>query len=317
MLTDKAYILYRLPGETEVCRAGFTGEHEGKLCFGDDIRVSPWPYGRQYGVGSDMSVPTGSTPRELYLKSLAQLIEKLKVRGGKTVICRVIAGTFGALDVELMARDYFARFPEMLCFLFYHPATGFWMGASPELLLVVDGDTVSTRALAGTRPAGGSEPWSSKNIDEHCMVIDDIVSTAEAVAGVTATVGETGTFPYGAVEHLCTPVRLDTHGQLPVDSLVASIHPTAAVCGYPRSQALEEIDEVETVPRNCYGGLISIRQGHRMWVYVILRCVHFDDSHWAVYTGSGITPESDALDEWLETQAKAKPLIDILNKYSN
>lgn len=314
--TEKGYIIYRLPGETEVCKAGFTAMADGFLRFGEDICVRPWPYISLDG-SCGMTVPDSSTPREAYTRAVSKLVEKLKMRNGKTVICRIIAGEFPTPDVEEMARDYFSRFPDMLCFMFYHPLTGHWMGASPELLLQSDGDTLYTRALAGTRERASQESWSAKNLEEHRIVVDDIIASAEAVDGVSAVAGETSTFTYGALEHLCTPVILKSAGVVPVDRLVSSIHPTAAVCGFPRDIALEEINEIEKVPRNCYGGLISIRKGSRLWVYVILRCVHFDDSRWAVYTGSGVTADSDAGDEWIETQAKAEPLIDLLNKYNN
>lgn len=93
--------------------------------------------------------------------------------------------------------------------------------------------------------------------------------------------------------------------------IIGAIHPTAAVGGYPVATAIEEIDRTESFPRYFYGGtLVTPRLA-----YVVLRCVHFDAQRWCVYTGSGITADSDPADEWGETQAKAAPLLDILKKY--
>ena len=193
------------------------------------------------------------------------------------------------------------------------------MGASPELLLEEKSDKlVYTRALAGTRRSGCQEPWSNKNIEEHTLVVDDICRrVADAGNGINAIAETRYNFRYGRIEHLCTPIRIEkATGKLSVDDIIARIHPTAAVCGFPCDVAMTEIARAERNPRNYYGGVITVRHNGLSTAYVVLRCVHFDSSHWAVYTGSGITAASDPIDEWQETDDKAAPLISILSKYS-
>ena len=173
-----------------------------------------------------------------------------------------------------------------------------------------------TRALAGTRKRSEGGEWSAKNLAEHRMVTDDMCRRIEELT-LEPRLGQQYNFAYGNIEHLCTPIEIrgDLDG-VSLHRLIRAIHPTPAVGGYPREKALSDIDAIEHWPRNCYGGHISVRHGSETIVYIALRCVHFDAVKWAVYTGSGITPDSDAADEWLETETKAAPLISILSHYS-
>ncbi|MDE5662226.1 MAG: chorismate-binding protein [Muribaculaceae bacterium] len=312
----ESFLLYRLPGHDSFVRLGLTASAGDRLMFGDAV-VSPWP-GHAFDAASPMEVCPRSTDMPDYRSRVGALVDTLRRRDGKAVIARQICGSFSRFEPEAMAREYFSRFGDMFCFLFYHPSAGYWMGASPELLLHTDNACQGrTLALAGTRRIGdGAGQWSRKNIEEHRFVVRGIEKSLSGIAGLDIAVGETGNFVYGAIEQLCTYVGLSAAAGLPVGRIVEAIHPTAAVCGYPRETAMTEIDSVEQWPRNCYGGLVSVPDGDGVSVYVILRCVHFDSERWAVYSGSGITGESDPADEWAETESKARPLLDILNSYS-
>lgn len=142
-----------LSRESELRRYCFNSVDSARNClvFGEEATVSPWP-----GVAIDktMRVAEASTEYNDYCTRLSCLIAKLKQTGGKTVITRQICGRFSLFDPEEMALRYFASFPDVFCFLFYHPYTGWWMGASPELLLQSNtANELHTRALAGTRSA--------------------------------------------------------------------------------------------------------------------------------------------------------------------
>lgn len=296
-MTRTIPVLFRLPMSGEMIVA--------------DAQVSSW----NHVVNSD--VCSESTPFDGYVGNVSQLIDTLKKQGGKAVIARQICGEFHRFDADDMSQRYFEAFPSMFCFMFDDPVYGSWMAASPELVLEVlpDGHGL-TRALAGTRMAGTQGVWDEKNVKEHAFVADDIVGRIDSIDGVEAVVGEPYNFQYGKIEHLCTPIELiANNGEFPVDEIVAALHPTAAVGGYPREKALELINKYEWWPRNLYGGLVKITHKNHIYVYAILRCVNFNDRRWAVYTGSGITADSIAADEWNETQAKAQPLLDLLNAF--
>lgn len=313
-------LVYCMPGGASV-RCEFSKmESSGALCFGD-ARVMPWCTSVQ-SVGESanggMSVCPASTSRQSYLDRVDRLIDILRHEGGKAVVARRLCGRFGEFDPETLRKEYFAMFPDMFRFFFYHPATGYWMGATPELLLKTEGSkTAYTRALAGTRPNVSTNAWDNKNIEEHRFVVDDMVRRIERVSP-TLSVDTLSpcNLRYGSIEHLCTPLAIHNSvgRHFPASEVIAAIHPTAAVGGYPRERALELVALNEDYPRYCYGGTITIGEGDATVAYVMLRCVHFDSEKWAIYSGSGITPASDSRDEWDETQAKATPLLNLLSR---
>lgn len=308
VLSDAPFIIYRLPDRSDIVCITSGIEYDGCRLRAPGIELTTW-------LGRDiqhMDVARQSTTRTDYEAAVEATVGELKRNGGKTVICRQICGSFRHNDPLRMLGEYFALFPDMFCFCISHPLTGCWMGASPELLLERKPDgSAGTRALAGTRPRGTEGAWDFKNIEEHRFVIDDICARIAALPGYTATPRETGTFAYGAVEHLATPISVDAPGGTDLRKLIAAIHPTAAIAGYPLGKALAAIDATEKEARKFYGGTIIAGD----IAYVVLRCVHFDDSRWCIYTGSGITAHSTADDEWNETEEKARPLLSLLSRY--
>ena len=316
MTKYEAFLLCRFPGETELRRYGFTSVSSCRnyLVF-EDATVAPWP---GISLVHKMSIAAHPTTYDDYCSRVGSLIGDLNNNGGKTVITRQICGTFSSFKPEEMAKEYFGAFPDMFCFLFYHPSTGWWMGATPELLLQSDTDNrLQTRALAGTRLATQGGEWDKKNIEEHAFVTDDILNRIKAIAPESlSTALSTRNLRYGKIEHLCTDITLSSCDGLDPLTIISAIHPTPAVGGYPREAAMQNIALYESAPRNCYGGNITVKTAQGINAYVMLRCVHFNTEKWAVYTGSGITSASIAHDEWIETERKAAPLISLLSKYS-
>ncbi len=303
------FIFYRLPGDNEYRFVDNLTTEVGCL-RGNGIAITQW-LDRPF---QQTEVAQISTPADIYSHSVTSAAETARLNNGKVVIARQICGKFHNFAPISMAQEYFDMFPDMFCFLFYHPVTGYWMGASPELLVSLKDDIAYTRALAGTRRVGTKTKWDDKNIAEHNMVIDDIRSNIrELYPTWNCDVKETATLRYGEIEHLCTSIELhcSEKGSITVGKVAKALHPTAAVCGLPRDIAVKNIDRLEQFDRRFYAGLISTADT----AYVILRCVHFDSNHWCIYSGSGITGQSVADDEWAETQAKAEPLISLLNKF--
>ena len=65
-------------------------------------------------------------------------------------------------------------YPEAYVYCWFHPKTGFWLGASPETLLKINGQKVKTMALAGTQVYEGSThvEWDTKNYEEQKFVTE-------------------------------------------------------------------------------------------------------------------------------------------------
>lgn len=274
----------------------------GQLCQADvaDVHLTPWP-----GCEDPMAIPEESTAEEQYRESLGLLIGRLRQRGGKTVISRVICGRHEA-DMARVALDFFAAYPTSYRTLFYTPQTGAWLGASPELLYRVDANRLYTMALAGTRPySDDGLPWDAKNLEEHRLVAD-FVEDALVAAQAEYHRSPLATLRYGSIEHLLTEFTADA-ATVDIDSLRDSLHPTPAVGGYPREAALADIAELERHRRNLYAGLIEFtdHESGTRYCIVNLRCMQFDATRYCIYAGGGITPDSDPAAEWAETDSKS------------
>lgn len=318
------FALYRKPGSDAVIFCGSDAAYRGDNTF----RVTPWNKSCAQSVsitedGCDTSLRytmktplPGNTLKDKYLDDLSSVIDDLKANGGKTVISRAIQSSFSGIDWIKVAERLFDRFPEALCYVFFHPALGSWMGATPELLLktYTDRRDYETMALAGTKRL--DEQWDDKNRDEQRMVTDYITDALTPLSDIMH-VSPTETLRYGVIEHLCTRIGGKTKSDVCRNDILDRLSPTPAVGGFPKARALAVIDRVEAHERGCYGGYLTFSDGESVESYVILRCLRFDNDGYTAYTGSGITAMSDPEKEWLETEAKATPLIDIVESVIN
>jgi isochorismate synthase EntC len=120
--------------------------------------------------------------------------------------------------------------------------------------------------------------------------------------------------PAGPVQHLASVVegRLSRPAP-PVLDLVAALHPTPAVGGWPRAEALAVIDELEPDDRGRYAGPVGWTDaaGNGAWA-VGIRSVQLDGTTARLFAGVGVVADSDPLAELEETRAKAQALLGTL-----
>lgn len=271
---------------------------EATLRFAESIRVN--------ADGREVVSPWKETTNyEDYINGIDELIEKLNEHGGKTVISRTICSSGCQVDWIAVANSYFEIHPEAFRYMYYTPRHGFWLGASPELLLKKSEGRFETMALAGTRSISqASDNWSGKNIAEQAIVRNYIVDCLYDL-GLAPEAGETETVTTGNIQHLRTVISGNA-GDIDANEILDVLNPTPALAGYPLAAALENIVETERHPRRCYGSYIGICDGDgNLDAFVNLRCVNFDKESWCMYVGSGIMPDSDSCDEWAETDAKS------------
>lgn len=319
--------LVRLPASgNESGQWLLAGKNEDASQF--SLRVRGWMTSNYLDFGnpntyflSPQQVCRQSITREFYDRQVRHAVGVLQDRGGKTVLSRTICGDFAeplnANSLADMAETFFSTEDarRKLSFLFWHPNTGFWMGATPELVLEDDGAQLRTMALAGTMPAGFAGPWSLKNVKEHEIVADYLEHKLE-VSPFEFKRSKLCCVSAGNVVHLCThfsaPIPNFIHQEV-FDSIVDALEPTPALAGFPRNFALNDITVLEPYHRYFYAGIISVATPRKRVTYGMIRCVHFDDRSWCVYSGGGLTADSNADEEWRETKLKAAPLVDLLS----
>lgn len=239
-------------------------------------------------------------------------IKQIIAGEGKIVAARRISIP-GRVDLAATFRSLCEAYPNAFVFLFHTSRSGTWIGATPELLAEISNSSLRTMALAGTRPAGSRTPWDHKNIEEQRMVTDFILRTLSRYY-VQVTPSTPVTRQAGPVEHICTlidasglrdyDITLQPHSGI-LRRVLTALSPTPAVCGSDRITALGTIARYEPEGRSYYAGFC----GPTGRYFVTLRSARIFSDGLTLYSGSGITPLSDADDEWQETQIKAQTLI--------
>lgn len=304
--SGKSFAYYCLPNSEDV-NICVDGSFDGESLQFDGIRFDTWLH-KSY---ERMTPTKESISQQSYFSNLHNLIAELQLTRSKAVICRQICNSticsFAEDKLEVEIEKYFKKVPNALRFFVYHPSVGFWLGATPEMLVERKRESYFTQALAGTRPKGIAKDWDEKNLVEHSFVVDDISANLTS-CGLPHTVAPVETWSYAEIEHLRTEIEI-SHRNMNLTQVSERLHPTPAVLGYPRAQAETLLKKYDCADRKFYGGLITLPT----MVYVTLRCMHFDiDGNYCIYTGSGITAQSSPADEWLETEAKAAPLLSLV-----
>ncbi|WP_194850550.1 isochorismate synthase [Nonlabens antarcticus] len=217
-------------------------------------------------------------------------------------------------DLDIL-KNLLDMYPNANCYFFYHPVVGKWMGATPETLLSYKNNKLQTMSLAGTQPAQNTSEitWGNKEKEEQKLVTDFIVRALESSAVKEIKVGEVETASAGNLLHLKTEITAITHFEN-LQKCISELHPTPAVCGLPRKQALEYILTHENYDRSFYTGYLGWNDpvNETADYYVNLRCMELFDDHINVYAGGGITSLSDPHAEFQEVQNKLMTMATVL-----
>ena len=197
------------------------------------------------------------------------------------------------------------------------------VGASPEILVrqeqTPEGQKVTIRPLAGTRPRGTS-PEVDKAVEhelladakeraEHVMLIDLARNDIGRIAK-TGTVKVTEAFVverYSHVMHIVSNVEgLLKDGMTSMDVLRATF-PAGTLSGAPKVHAMELIDQLEPNKRGIYGGACGyLSYAGDMDVAIAIRTGIIKDQTLYVQAAAGVVADSVPELEWKETEAKAR-----------
>jgi anthranilate synthase component 1 len=208
-------------------------------------------------------------------------------------------------------------------FLFYVKAGPLCLvGSSPEIMVRVEGDRVTIRPLAGTRPRGRSEEEDEqlaqelvndpKERAEHIMLVDLGRNDVGRVARYgTVQLSDVLTVErYSHVMHLCSTVtgRLQP-GKSAFDALRACL-PAGTLSGAPKVRAMEIIDELEPHRRGPYGGAVGyVDFSGNMDTCIALRTMVLKGQTVYLQAGAGIVYDSVPEREREETLNKARGLL--------
>ena len=196
------------------------------------------------------------------------------------------------------------------------------VGASPEILVRLEHDTVTVRPIAGTRPRGKTQQQDAelatelladpKELAEHLMLIDlgrnDIGRVAQN--GTVKLTEKMIIERYSHVMHIVSNVEAALKPGLTAMDVLKATFPAGTVSGAAKVRAMEIIDELEPSKRGIYAGAVGyLGFNGDMDLAIALRTAVVKDSMLYVQAGAGIVADSVPDSEWTETQNKARAVL--------
>ncbi len=204
------------------------------------------------------------------------------------------------------------------------------VGASPEILVRLQGDKVEVRPLAGTRRRGETEQIDRQLADEllqdekeraeHLMLVDlgrnDVGRIAQPAS---VKVKDFMTIErYSHVMHLVSNVEAIRRPEVDAFDILKATFPAGTLSGAPKIRAMEIINELEPQSRGAYGGAVGyISYSGNMDMAITIRTLEINGNNVAVQAGAGIVYDSDPEKEYLETKHKAAGMVKALQLAAN
>ncbi len=196
------------------------------------------------------------------------------------------------------------------------------ISSSPEQLVCVRGERVSTRPIAGTSPRGthASEdrawsrelPLNPKERAEHVMLIDlERNDLGRICRPGTVRVSEMmRVASYRHVHHLVSNVEGKLRADVGPGEIIRAVFPGGTITGCPKVRTQQIIAELESSPRGAYiGSMGYMNRDGSMDLNILIRTLVQRDRHIQLRAGGGIVADSQPQRELNETRAKAKGLL--------
>ncbi len=196
------------------------------------------------------------------------------------------------------------------------------VGASPEILVRLEGNEVTVRPIAGTRPRGKTPQQDAelaqelladpKELAEHLMLIDlgrnDIGRVAQN--GTVKLTEKMIIERYSHVMHIVSNVEAALKPGLNAMDVLKATFPAGTVSGAAKVRAMEIIDELEPSKRGIYAGAVGyLGFNGDMDLAIALRTAVVKDNMLYVQAGAGIVADSVPDSEWQETLNKARAVL--------
>ncbi|WP_111429749.1 anthranilate synthase component I [Rhodobacteraceae bacterium DSL-40] len=301
-------------------RAAYAQAAERVMDAVRDLDRTPVSAGDARSVPADVQPVSNTTPAEY-----SALVEKAKEYIVAGDIFQVVPSQRWAQPFALPPFSLYRalRRTNPSPYMFYFNFGGFQViGASPEILVQVQGSRVTIRPIAGTRPRGATPAEDLANEQdlladpkeraEHLMLLDLGRNDVGRVARI-GTVDPNEQFiieRYSHVMHIVSNVNGElAEGEDALSALLAGL-PAGTVSGAPKVRAMEIIDELETEKRGVYGGGVGyFSAGGDMDICIALRTAVVKDDTLYVQAGGGVVYDSVPEAEFQETVNKSKALF--------
>jgi salicylate biosynthesis isochorismate synthase len=241
----------------------------------------------------------------------------------------VLARTFevevgGRFGIGRILDELDLRQPESIIFAAGWDQTTF-IGATPELLVTIEGAHLRTHALAGSAPRtadpredarlGQSLQASAKERHEHALVADYITDTLTRLGVHVTADAHPRLIQLPGIQHLATRIegKLDRDDVAFVFDVIEALHPTPAVGGVPQAAAVEWQRAHEGIDRGWFAAPVGwVDSLGNAEIAVGLRSALVQPQQAVVYAGCGIVAGSEAHAEYEESRIKAAQMLTAL-----
>ncbi len=238
----------------------------------------------------------------------------------KVVLARELRLVFNdQVEAEAVLNNLFNQQHESFIFAFESNGDCF-IGASPERLVKKQANEVYSTCLAGSIPRGKTEIEDQqlgelllndqKNLIEHGFVVEMIKEALEESCEEIILPDKPQLMKIRDIQHLYTPVIGKCHKDASLLLLVERLHPTPALGGLPKGEAVVKIRQVEELDRGFYAaplGWVDYRKNGEFAVSI--RSGLIQGNEVSLFAGCGVVADSDPESEYLETSLKFKPML--------
>lgn len=201
------------------------------------------------------------------------------------------------------------------------------IGSSPLTYLRFDRGSILLETDAGTRPVTGNASrdlqalqdlqTNDKDAAEHQVVVDAEMQALLPLAldGKIFRLKDREVRRFSHVMHLYTVLQARLRHGLDLGDALCGVFPPAAVSGHPKQQAWDLGHDVEGGERGPYGGVLGILKGDAQGEFaVVIRSLWMRGDRACIRTGGKVVPHSDPASEYREALAKARFLIDSVDR---
>jgi menaquinone-specific isochorismate synthase len=266
-------------------------------------------------------VKTEEIEPEAWKKAVDEMVAELKTGPlKKVVLAREIRLHFHEdVQVERVLSHLISEQKQSFIFALESQGDCF-VGASPERLLKKSGNDVFTTCLAGSIKRGKTfeedqlleaELLSDqKNLIEHQYVVDMIKEAMSEVCIDVKLPDRPSLMKIRDIQHLYTPVTGKMNDKTSLLEIVKRLHPTPALGGLPKNEAVEKIREVEQMDRGLYAGPIGWMDYRGNGEFAVsIRSGLIQGNAASLFAGCGVVADSNSETEYLETNIKFRPML--------
>ena len=216
------------------------------------------------------------------------------------------------LDIYNMHTIMEKKYKDCFNFIIQLNKKDYFAGSTPELILKLSKNKISTTSIAGTS-TNKNQLNNTKEIKEQEYVTSYIEKIFTTI-GTDIKKNKTKKLKLNYAYHLKTKISGKTKNKEHILKLLKIIHPTPALSGYPKKEAIDFITKIEPFNRGYYAGAVGLYnlKGEGNF-YAGIRSALIKNKDIYLFSGGGITKESNYLNEWEETNIKLKHIKSILN----